>query len=121
MNDAFLWNLDATWIQMNMLSVDHMPEFGNFTAAYVLRHIETKEILYVGSTKSVLRRLLANYLGGVGGATTQRIHGYLFGDGYIQKVEVAWFQSQEYQRLEEELKKHYRGETGRKLPPWNRL
>lgn len=103
----------AIWIPFAELSVSDLPHAGNVSGAYAFRNIADKQVQYVGGTNNLRRRLFGNYLGGIGGSTTQRIHDYLFNDGNIMLVEVGWWTSEEYTEKEAELK-------GGTLPPWNR-
>ena len=73
-----------------------------------------------GSTDCLRRRILGNYLGGVGGDTTQRIHGDLFDNGMIEHVEISWQETSdkaEASRMEKEFRDDYKKANG-KRPPW---
>jgi hypothetical protein len=64
--------------------------------------------------------MLGNYLGGVGGETTQRLHGYLLQEAFISVAEVAWFPGERGSAVEDELNREYKGAHDGNLPPWNR-
>ena len=90
------------------------------------RDATTKEILKLGSTKQLRKRIFANYLGGVGGgrskSTTQRIHQALFTDNMIGRVELTWIETKEKgeaERKEKEFRRAYKAAHGRR-PAWDR-
>ena len=97
------------------------PKFGTICAVYALRLIATNEILYVGSTGRLARRLFANYLGGLGGDTTRRIHLKLFDEGYISTVELGYIDAVGHVAKEVEFKQRYKNTHHGNLPPWNRI
>lgn len=108
------------WLPLVRLSARDLPCDRSISGVYAIRLAATGEILYVGSSNNLRRRMLGNYIGGVGGETTQRIHGLLFSEGQITEVEIAWIELDEYRDEEAELKEEYRTKQGR-LPAWNRL
>jgi predicted GIY-YIG superfamily endonuclease len=73
-----------------------------------MRSTSTGEILYIGSTSNLRRRVFGNYLGGVGGATTKRLHGILFLEMKVGEVELAYEETIAYRQREAELKEAYR-------------
>jgi hypothetical protein len=79
----------------------------------------SSDILYIGSSNNLVRRILGNYLGGVGGPTTKRIHGLLFEEGFLHKTDVGWVTTEIYESLEDELLARFQKEHG-ELPPWNK-
>ena len=107
------------WIPLMRLCVSELPHYGAISAVYGMRSTTTGEILYIGSTNDLRRRILGNYLGGVGGQTTQRLHELLFSEGKIGDVDLAWLEADAYVTKEKELKEKYRGKHGH-LPKWNR-
>lgn len=108
------------WIPLLNLGVGALPVYGSISGVYALRSTVTGEILYIGSTNNLRRRILGNYIGGVGGETTQRLHELLFSKDWITNVEVAWMETDGYKEKETELKEEYRKKYGR-LPQWNKL
>ncbi len=89
---------------------------------YGLRDAETKEILKFGSTGRLRRRIFAEYLGGVGGETSQRIYAALFTDNMIDHVELAWLvvkDKGEAEQKEKEFRDAYKKAKGRR-PAWER-
>jgi hypothetical protein len=93
-----------------------------FASLIWVRDIVQLELLKYGNTGRLLRRLFAEYIGGVGGSTTQFIHGKLFVEGMINHVEVAWMATKdkaEAERKEKEFCDAYRKAKGRR-PAWDR-
>ena|SRR5712692_6176423 len=110
------------WLPLSHLTVADFPRFGDFPAVYAFRDSTTKDILKYGSTDTLRRRIFANYIGGVGGNTTKRIHTDLFAKGWGSRVEVAWSETkedEEARRIEKELRATYEKDNGR-LPQWDR-
>lgn len=68
------------------------------------RKVGESDILYIGSSDNLVRRIFGNYLGGVGGKTTQRIHEYLFEKRWLEKTEISWVTSKDFNELEKYLK-----------------
>jgi hypothetical protein len=109
------------WLPLRRLSVDDLPRFGDFPAVYALRETTTKGILKFGNTDRLRRRIFGNYLGGVGGDTTQRIHAQLFGNDMIDRIEFAWFETKdkaEAESKEREFRDAYKRANG-KRPAWD--
>jgi len=76
---------------------------------YAFRNSRDGEILKYGKTGCARRRMFREYIGGAGGATTQRIHDNLFVDGDIEHVEIAWIETSD--AVQAELKeKRFRAE-----------
>ena len=76
------------WLPLSRLAVGDLPGEA-IPAAYALRSAPTRELLYIGSTDNLSRRIFGNFIGGVGGETTKRGHALLFEDGNIDDVELA--------------------------------
>lgn len=111
------------WTRLKALSVSHLHE--TLCGVYIFRHNEeiqypngNSDILYIGQTGNYRQRLFGNYLGGVGGKTTKRIHRLLFNDNYIEKVIVGFKICTDYKREEKRLRNLFRRQYG-KLPVWN--
>jgi excinuclease UvrABC nuclease subunit len=77
------------------------------------------DILYIGSSKNLRKRIINNYLKGRGGPTTKRIHSYLIKRNYINFVEVGWKITKNYKNLEKKLRNKFDKDHDQ-LPPWNR-
>jgi hypothetical protein len=113
----------SSWKQFSKLKEGDIPEE---PGVYVLRLDKTfgrlvgeSDILYMGSTENLRKRLWGNYIKGRGGKTTKRIHYYLISLGYLDRVEVSWVKSGDYKSLEEKLREEYEKDH-HELPPWNR-
>jgi hypothetical protein len=111
---------EERWLPLVGLSVSQLPELGSGPGAYRFRDARTKEILYIGSTRCLRSRLLGNYLGGVGGATTHRVNDLLFAQGKVHAVEVRVHPTLDYRGAERALKAQYADAHEGRLPPWVR-
>jgi len=111
---------DVRWVPILELRLLDLPLHGNAAGAYILRDATTHDLLYIGSTDRLRRRLFGNHIGGVGGSTTQRVHGLLFTDGHASNIEVAWLTAMDYRGLEQDLKDEYRALGGSYLPQWTK-
>lgn len=110
------------WLPLNSFAVSQLSKHGEFPAVYALREISSGELLKFGHTGHLRRRIMANYLGGMGGDTTQRIHADLFVNSWIDRVEIAWLETKDKadaERQEKELRQAYKRTYG-KLPSWDR-
>ena len=108
------------WLPLVRLSIGDLPHDRKLAGVYAMRLIATGEVLYIGASNNLRRRLFGNYTGGVGGETTQRIHELLFSEGWITEVEIAWIEVDAYMDKEAELKDEHREKHGR-LPRWNKV
>lgn len=108
------------WFALTRLRVEDLPHYGNISGVYAMRLMTTGEILYIGSSNNLRRRIFGNYIGRVGGETTQRVHHLVFSEGQVAKVELAWVEVDEYADKEAALKEEYRQKHDR-LPKWNKL
>jgi len=114
------------WIPLQTVNKQVLPPV---PAVYVLKHIEgcfprligESDILKIGATTNLLRRIIREYVKGAGGETTKRIHRYLMDYGYMKKVELGFaeFRVDKCKPLERELLQQYE-EDHHELPPWNR-
>ncbi len=107
------------WHPLDNLAVKDVPEQGEYGFVYVFRRHNTKEMLYIGGTTDLCRRLFGNYIGGVGGGTTQRIHALLFEEGAVADTEVAWKEVPDHASEEGHLRQAYFEQEGQ-LPAWNK-
>ena len=111
---------NARWIKLDRLCLADLPNYCDVAGVYVMRRAATGEVIYIGSTDTLRRRLFANHMGGVGGLTTQRIHAELFAPDVLAGVEVTWIVSDDHKGLEIELKRQFVGLGGSSLPAWVR-
>jgi len=77
------------------------------------------DILYIGSSKDLQKRIIKNYLKGVGGQTTKRIHNCLIERKYKNFIEVGLKSTKDYKNLEKKLLDKFEKDHDQ-LPPWNR-
>ena len=76
------------------------------------------DILYIGRSKRLVRRILGGYLAGYGGKNTKKISASLLGDGYIEKTAISWISCDKPRAMQKELLDKYVQEHG-KAPLWN--
>jgi hypothetical protein len=76
------------------------------------------DILYIGKTKKLIKRVFGGYLAGFGGKTTQRINSMLLNDGYLEKVAISWMLSENPKLTQKELLENFNKEHG-EYPSWN--
>ena len=105
------------WHRLDSVAIKDVPEQGEFV--YIFRRHSTKEVLYIGGTTDLRQRLFRNYIGGVGGGTTQRIHALLFKEGAIGDTDVAWKEVPDCASEERHLRQGYFEQEGQ-LPTWNK-
>jgi hypothetical protein len=116
MTDGF-----QNWRLLWRLAVEDMQKHGNFPAVYAMRDSTTQEMLKFGSTGELRKRVFGNYLGGIGGSTTQRIHEELFAGNMITRVELAWLETKDKAnaaRKESEFRDNHKKVHGRR-PTWD--
>jgi hypothetical protein len=114
------------WLPLRALCIGDLPCCGGCCAVYAFRDSRTGAILKFGETGQLRRRIFANFIGGQGGgydeATTKRIHRYLFSEGMIDHVEIAWIEVQDKAaaRLKEKkFRRDHKAAHGR-WPDWDR-
>ncbi len=76
------------------------------------------DILYIGKSKKLIKRVFGGYLAGYGGKTTRKIHSLLFNDGFIEKVAVSWMLTDNPKAAQKELLEKFKKEHG-EYPIWN--
>ena len=117
------------WCPLNRLAISNISETPPYeqkgTCAIRLkntlkRKVGYSDILYIGSSKNLVRRFFKEYLGGSGGQTTQRIHKLLFEENFLEKTEISWVITENFKKLETDLKIKYYQEHGG-WPPWNKI
>ena len=110
------------WHPLDELTISDVPYKQKGVYVFRLRSplkAGVSDILYIGSSDHLVRRVFGNYFGGVGGKTTKRIHNLLFEEKYLEKGEVGWTIVEDSKVLEKELKVKFRREH-RQLPSWNK-
>ena len=113
----------ANWVLLESCNVSSLPEGQKgvyiFTDNEIIHYLKGKSnILYIGRTDNFRRRIFGNYIGGIGGKTTKRIHNYLFRDKYIERVEVGFKVCEDNRFEEKRLQKVFQRIKGEK-PIWN--
>jgi hypothetical protein len=78
----------------------------------------TSDILYIGRTKRLTKRVFGGYLAGYGGKTTRKINTRLFDEGYLEKVAVGWMLTENPKTSQQQLLDSFKKEYGQ-YPAWN--
>jgi hypothetical protein len=78
----------------------------------------TSDIVYIGKTKKLTKRIFGGYLGGYGGKATRKIHVALFDDGFIEKAAISWLENDNPRAAQQELLESFKKEHG-EYPLWN--
>lgn len=115
------------WLPLRNLCVGDLPQCGGCCAVYAFRDSRNSDILKFGETDTLRRRILGNFLGGVGGArqesTTQFVHRELFSKGMIDYVELAWIETRDKataKLMEKQFRQAYKAAHGGRRPIWDR-
>jgi hypothetical protein len=106
---------------LKTISFSSLPSFGGNVFAIIDTSITGKEetdILYIGRSKKLARRILGGYLAGYGGKNTKKISGSLLGDGFIEKTAITWVSCDKPKTMQKELLDKHVQEHG-KAPLWN--
>ena len=104
------------WIALQGLARAELPGRGTGSGVYVFRDRRTSDVLYIGQSADVGRRMRDYFDGGV--STRGRIHALLYEEGWADRVEVqlqavASPRPQEHALIAEYVRVH------NALPPWN--
>ncbi|MCW3983819.1 MAG: GIY-YIG nuclease family protein [Candidatus Bathyarchaeota archaeon] len=78
----------------------------------------TSDILYIGKTKKLAKRIFGGYIAGYGGKTTRKIHSTLFKDGFIDKVAISWMTNDDPKAGQKDLLENFKKEHD-EYPAWN--
>ena len=107
--------------QFKTISFANLPSTSGSVFAIIDTSITGKEatdILYIGRSKRLARRILGGYLAGFGGKNTQKISAALLNDGYIEKTAISWMSCEKPRSMQKELLDKYEQAHG-KAPLWN--
>ncbi|MDR0372610.1 MAG: hypothetical protein LBI79_03485 [Nitrososphaerota archaeon] len=103
------------------LQLSNIPENTNsviIIADTTLIDKSKSDILYIGKTKKLAKRIFGGYLAGYGSKTTQKIHATLFNEGYIEKAAISWILTDDPKATQQELLEKYKNEHDN-YPAWN--
>jgi hypothetical protein len=78
----------------------------------------SSDIVYIGKTKKLSKRIFGGYLSGYGGKTTRKISSKLIDDGYIEKIAVSWMLTDNPRVAQVKLLEDFKKEHGQ-YPTWN--
>jgi hypothetical protein len=106
---------------LNELSPSHMP-YGRGGVFVIADKTLTgpSDIVYIGRSKALNRKVFGTILGGRGGKATQKIHRQLFQNGLISNMQISWILVEKPKAKQQELLAKYEEEHGG-CPAWNEL
>jgi hypothetical protein len=113
----------AEFVPIKQLSFSNVPYNANSVLVIADTKTDAKaasDILYIGRSRKLTRRLFGGYLSGYGGKTTQKISGKLLDEGYIERVAFSWLLVDDPKAKQQELLANYKKEHG-EFPAWNAL
>jgi hypothetical protein len=76
------------------------------------------DILYIGKSRKIAKRVFGGYLSGYGGKTTRKIYSKLQNEGYMTKVSISWMESDNPKQVQQQMIEDFKKEYG-DCPPWN--
>jgi hypothetical protein len=76
------------------------------------------DILYVGKSKKLAKRVFGGYLSGYGGKTARKINSKLQNEGYMDKITISWMESENPKQAQQQILDDFKKEHG-DCPPWN--
>ena len=105
-NDLRIYGF-TSWIELSKLKENEGKNVPKEPGVYVFRLDNKKfgrlqgmsDILYIGSTDKLYRRIYKNYIKGPGVGTAQRIHNYLINFNYLNKVKISYVKSKDLKKL----------------------
>jgi hypothetical protein len=106
---------------LKTVSFSSLPSISNSVFAIIDTSLTGKaatDIIYIGRSKKLARRIFGGYLAGYGGKNTKKISKSLLGDGYIEKTAISWVSYDKPKTMQKELLNKYVQEHG-KAPLWN--
>ncbi|MDR1993411.1 MAG: hypothetical protein LBQ98_07970 [Nitrososphaerota archaeon] len=111
------------FLPLKELQLSSLPE--NTNSVIVIADITLidkpeSDILYIGKTKKLAKKIFGGYFAGYGNKTTQKIHTALFDEGYIEKTAISWFLTNNPKATQKELLENFKKEHT-SCPPWNAI
>jgi hypothetical protein len=77
------------------------------------------DILYVGKSKKLAKRVFGGYLLGYGGKNTRKINSKLQNEGYMDKITISWMETENPKQAQQQILDDFKKEHG-DCPPWNK-
>lgn len=114
----------SNWIALMDFNLSALAHLHPIAAVYALRCSQSEAILKFGETGNLRQRVIRNYIAGVGGGTTKRIHKILFSKSSfpsITSVDIAWVVADDKiqaKRWESEHLDNFRQSNSGNSPPW---
>jgi hypothetical protein len=112
----------AEFLPLKDLSFVNVP--CNKSGVIVLSNLkpepETSDILYIGRSKKLTRRVFGGYLAGCGGKITRKISAKLLDEGFLEKTAISWMLTDDPKMAQQTLLDAFKKEHGA-FPAWNVL
>ncbi len=111
----------AEFVPLNGLAFCSVPS--NKGSIVVLAEIAPtakapSDILYIGRSKKLAKRIFGGYLSGYGGKGTRKINCKLLDEGYLEKVSISWILTEDPKSTQKDLLETFKKEHG-EYPAWN--
>jgi hypothetical protein len=109
------------FVALNGLPISSLPHNEGGVLVFVdttLKGKPVSDILYIGKSKKMAKKVFGGYLAGYGGKTTKKISEQLLNDRYIEKVTISWMLSDNPKATQKELLNDFHKEHG-EYPAWN--
>jgi hypothetical protein len=108
------------WYPLNDLSPANIPYGKSGVFVIVDKTLtEPSDIIYIGRSKALTKKIIGGVLGGCGGKVAQKIHKQLFQNGLISNMQISWILVDKPKAKQQELLFKYEGEHGN-YPAWNK-
>jgi len=108
-------------VPLRSISLLNLPNDKSVVFALVDKSLAGKtesDIVFIGRSKKPVKKIMGSYLAGFGGKSSKKIYSKLFDEGYIEKVELSWIESDNPKTTQKEFLSKFVEERG-KYPCWN--
>jgi hypothetical protein len=108
-------------VPLRSLSLLNLPNDKSVVFALVDKSLSGKtesDIVFIGRSKKPAKKIMGSYLAGVGGKSSKKIYSKLFDEGYIEKIELSWIESDNPRATQKEFLSKFVEEQD-KYPIWN--
>jgi hypothetical protein len=110
-----------TFVPLDGLPFSSLPYNKGSVLVLVDRTLTGKpasDILYIGKSKKLTKKIFGGYLAGYGGKTTKKISDLLLNGRYIEKVDISWMLAADPKAIQQKLLSSFQNEHGG-CPIWN--
>jgi len=122
MNSTSIKEMGFTeWYPLKSLSFSNLPYNKGSVFVIIDKTLSGKgvsDVIYVGRSKKLTKKILGGYVSGYGGKNAKKINSKLFDEGYMDKTAISWILSDDPKSLQKELLTKFSKEHG-EVPSWN--